>query len=169
MIASGLAFLFALILLQYTSLHPILGMISFSISLALGPVALVSSVPIILPLSLVGTGMGLVKSGTNIGASLFDIFTGLLQDLEKNKGYDHVISFFILTVVAAIVSGVTLAVLNHTIYHNLLDAPASGKIDSNKQEEDMMNEKLKANYVYAGIYVALVIISWILFFRFLFK
>ncbi|KAG1646590.1 hypothetical protein G6F44_000674 [Rhizopus delemar] len=147
MIASGLAFLFALILLQYTPLHPILGMISFSISLALGPVALVSSVPIILPLSLVGTGMGLVKSGTNIGASLFDIFTGLLQDLEKNKGYDHVISFFILTVVAAIVSGVTLAVLNHTIYHNLLDAPASGKIDSNKQEEDMMNEKLKANYV----------------------
>ncbi|RCH95918.1 hypothetical protein CU098_010196, partial [Rhizopus stolonifer] len=87
MMGAGITFLASILLLQFTKLNPLLGMISFSMSLTLGPVALVSSIPVILPLSLVGTGMGLVKSGTNIGASLFDIITGLLQDHDVKKGY----------------------------------------------------------------------------------
>ncbi|KAG1439773.1 hypothetical protein G6F56_012177 [Rhizopus delemar] len=162
MIASGATFLLSLLLLQYTQWHPIIGMISFSVSLALGPVALVSSVPIILPLSLVGTGMGLIKSGTNIGASLFDIFTGLLQDLDAHKGYNHVISFFIVTVSLAILSGVTLQVLDRVIYGHMLDVPGN-------QKQDLMTERLRANYFYSATYILLVVISWALFFRFIFK
>lgn len=166
MIGSGTTFLLSIALLQYTSIHPTVGMICFSISLALGPIALVSSIPIILPLTLVGTGMGLVKSGTNVGASLFDIVTGLLQDHDADKGYNGVMKFFIVIGILSILSGVTLLVLDRTIYGNLLDAKKqNGAIVGDKRF--LMNRKLKINYLYGGIYVTLVIISWVLFFKFI--
>lgn len=164
---SGLTFLASLLLLEYTTLNPLLGMISFSASLALGPVALVSSIPVILPLSLVGTGMGLVKSCTNVGASLFDIITGLLQDMDTNKGYTGVIHFFILIAILSVLSGVTLFVLDGAIYGNLLDAGKTVQVVGAKRL--LLNQKLKVNYVYGGIYIALVILSWVLFFRFILK
>lgn len=164
---SGLTFLASLLLLEYTILNPLLGMISFSASLALGPVALVSSIPVILPLSLVGTGMGLVKSCTNVGASLFDIITGLLQDMDTNKGYTGVIHFFILIAILSVLSGVTLFVLDGAIYGNLLDAGKTVQVVGAKRL--LLNQKLKVNYVYGGIYIALVILSWVLFFRFILK
>lgn len=165
---SGVTFLGSLLLLQYTNLNPILGMLSFSASLALGPVALVSSIPVILPLSLVGTGMGLVKSCTNIGASLFDIISGLLQDGDINKGYKSVIEFFIVIGILSIISGVTLFLLDRTIYSNILDAGKKSKrMNSVGDKRYLLNRKLKINYLYGGIYVSLVITSWILFFRFI--
>ncbi|KAI7900488.1 major facilitator superfamily domain-containing protein [Cokeromyces recurvatus] len=168
MIGSGLTFLMSILLLEYTNLHPILGMISFSISLALGPVSLVSSIPIILPLSLVGTGMGLVKSGTNIGASLFDIMTGLLQDHDSNKGYKGVMIFFIFIAGLSILSGIILFILDKKMYENVLDACKKPSHINNGGKRFLMNRKLKINYLYAGIYIALVMTSWILFFRFIF-
>lgn len=167
MIGSGFTFLASLLLLEYTKINPLLGMVSFSASLALGPVALVSSIPVILPLSLVGTGMGLVKSCTNVGASLFDIITGLLQDMDTDKGYTGVIHFFIIIAILSILSGVTLFILDGAIYGNLLD---SGKKSINVGDKRfLMNRKLKVNYFYGGIYILLVITSWILFFRFILK
>ncbi|KAI9487306.1 MAG: major facilitator superfamily domain-containing protein [Benjaminiella poitrasii] len=167
MIGSGLTFLISILLLEYTSLHPILGMISFSISLALGPVSLVSSIPVILPLSLVGTGMGLVKSGTNIGASLFDIVTGLLQDRDPQKGYTGVMLFFIGIGILAILSGIVLSILDRTVYSNILDARKSPYNVNNGGKRFLMNRKSRINYLYAGIYITLVITSWVLFFRFI--
>lgn len=144
-----------------------LGMISFSVSLALGPVALVSSIPVILPLSLVGTGMGLVKSCTNVGASLFDIISGLLQDGDIHRGYKGVIEFFIMIGILSILSGVTLFILDRTIYSNILDAGKKSVIRVGDKRY-LLNRKLKINYLYGGIYILLVITSWILFFRFIF-
>jgi hypothetical protein len=163
---SGITFLLSMLLLEYTHVNPVLGMISFSTSLALGPVALVSSIPVILPLSLVGTGMGLVKSGTNIGASLFDIVTGLLQDHDKNKGYSGVMIFFIVIGSLSILAGLTLFILDRTMYNHILDARKT-QSTNNGDKRFLMNEKLKINYLYGGIYVALVVVSWTLFFRFI--
>lgn len=168
MIGSGLSFLFAMITLQYTDLSPLIGMILFSVSLSLGPVGLVSSVPVILPLSLVGTGMGLIKSGTNIGATLFDIFTGLLQDADAHKGYNGVMVFFIGISSLAVLAGLTLCVLNHTLYDNLLDKSARDAVidgDSSKGSSTAL-KKLKSNYFYGGIFVATCILSWTLFFKY---
>ena len=155
----------AILILQFTTLNPILGMLSFSISLALGPVALVSSIPVILPLSLVGTGMGLVKSGTNVGASLMDIITGLLQDRDPNKGYRGVMLFFSSIGILSVLCGVTLFVLDRTIYNNTLDARKSTDVNSGSKRL-LLTKKLKINYLYGGIYAGLVILSWVLFFRF---
>ncbi|KAI8139481.1 major facilitator superfamily domain-containing protein [Fennellomyces sp. T-0311] len=170
MLASGLTFLASLILLGYTYMNPVVAMLLFSVSLALGPVGLVSSVPVILPLSLVGTGMGLIKSGTNIGASLFDIATGLLQDADPHKGYDGVIDFFIGIGVLSILAGLVLCILDWTIYGSLLDRSAqeAKKLEAmqGKVETSAVQQKLWANWIYGGIYLFLAALSWILFFKF---
>ncbi|KAF7732113.1 hypothetical protein EC973_006368 [Apophysomyces ossiformis] len=170
MIGSGACFLFSMLLLNYTKLMPVFGMLLFSVSLSLGPVGLVSAVPVILPLSLVGTGMGLIKSSTNIGAALFDIATGLLQDHDQHKGYTGVILFFIALSVLAVVAGVVLCVLDRKIYRNLLDRAARDAW--NDEEPKMLStsepQLVMANYIYGGIYLALAVLSWVLFIRFLF-
>lgn len=164
---SGITFLLSILLLQYTHVNPILGMLSFSVSLALGPVALVSSIPVILPLSLVGTGMGLVKSGTNIGASLFDIVTGLLQDHDANKGYSGVMTFFVIVGLLSISAGLVLFILDGTMYNHILDSRKMPQTANSGGKRFLMNKKLKINYMYGGIYIALVMLSWALFFHFI--
>lgn len=166
MMGSAFTFLASLLMLEYTNLNPLVGMISFSTSLALGPVALVSSIPVILPLSLVGTGMGLVKSGTNIGASLFDIVTGLLQDHDSKKGYNGVIDFFIIIGILSALAGVTLCILDHTLYGNILDARKSRVNKNSGDKRLLMNKRLRINYLYGSIYVFLVLLSWTLFFNY---
>lgn len=165
--------LISLLLLEFTPLNPVVGMLMFSLSLALGPVGLVSSVPIILPLSMVGTGMGLIKSGTNIGASLFDIFSGLLQDADPNKGYTGVIIFFIVIAALATLAGIVLCILDHTIYDQLLDRSARRALQSeheNKQSNNNNNsgemKKIWANWIYGSIFFGLACTSWVLFTRF---
>lgn len=169
MIGSGLAMLLSMLVLEFTYTPPVVGMLLFSISLSLGPVGLVSAVPVILPLSLVGTGMGLIKSGTNIGAALFDIATGLLQDADPKKGYDGVIIFFITISTLAAIAGITLYFLDFTMYHSILDRSAREARQDN--ENKLRNSRpltfLKANYFYGSLYFVLAILSWIMFFRFI--
>ncbi|KAG2215886.1 hypothetical protein INT46_004142, partial [Mucor plumbeus] len=171
MIGSGLAMLSSMLLLEFTATPPLFGMLLFSISLSLGPVGLVSSVPVILPLSLVGTGMGLIKSGTNIGAALFDIATGLLQDADAHKGYDGVIRFFIAISSLAVMAGIVLHILDHTIYKSVLDRSAreAYRSDENKlsNSRPIPLTPIKANYIYGAIYFFLCCLSWFLFFRFI--
>jgi hypothetical protein len=170
-IGSGLAMLSSMLLLEFTATPPLFGMLLFSISLSLGPVGLVSSVPVILPLSLVGTGMGLIKSGTNIGAALFDIATGLLQDADAHKGYDGVIRFFIAISSLAVMAGIVLHILDHTIYKSVLDRSAreAYRSDENKlsNSRPIPLTPIKANYIYGAIYFFLCCLSWFLFFRFI--
>ncbi|CAG8578995.1 2612_t:CDS:2 [Gigaspora margarita] len=93
-VISSAVFLTASIyLLGFTLLTPVIGMLLFSISLSLGPVTTLSSIPIILPLDYVGTGLGIVKSCSNIGSTLFDIIGGILQDLDgvARTWYDGII------------------------------------------------------------------------------
>jgi nitrate/nitrite transporter NarK len=164
MIGSGLAMLIPMVLLEYTHLPPVVGMLLFSVSLALGPVGLVSSVPVILPLSLVGTGMGIIKSGTNVGATLFDICVGLLQDATPDKGYSLVILFFIVIACLAVVAGITLCILDRTMYHSLLDRSrqeaAKDTMSDTKTSELTKN---KINYFYGGLFATLCVTSWVLF------
>lgn len=165
-----MTFFGSLVSLQYTQLTPVIGMLLFSVSLALGPVGLVSSVPVMLPLSLVGTGIGLIKSGTNIGASLFDIATGLLQDADPRQGYSSVVLFFLGVGALACLAAVVLWILDRTIYNSLLDQSAKEakeKTDAKSWlDTSQFREKLWVNYIYAFIYVFLATLSWMLFFRF---
>ncbi|OLY85259.1 Major facilitator superfamily domain-containing protein 1 [Smittium mucronatum] len=78
-VSSGF-FLVSILVLGYTSITPILGMLIFSLSLTLGPVSLISSATLVLSSSVLGTGLGLYKSALNVGSTLIDIWIGFLQD-----------------------------------------------------------------------------------------
>ena len=80
---------FALIGFSYT--NPIVGLSIFSVSLTVGPIALISAVPLLLPLSAVGTALGLYKCGINVGATIMDPLSGLIQDIygEYARGPRH--------------------------------------------------------------------------------
>ncbi|ORZ11945.1 major facilitator superfamily domain-containing protein [Absidia repens] len=175
MIGSGITFTLAIYLLDFTHIHPLLGMLIFSLSLSLGPIALVSSVAIILPMSFLSSGLGLIKSATNIGASLFDIVAGWLQDQEADKGYNGVMLFFMLIGTLATVAGVVLWTLDSILYGHLIDQGRQrrrGKMDMEttnykKKQDAMADHPLKMNYVYGAILFGLMATSWGLFLRFI--
>ncbi|KAJ1974886.1 hypothetical protein H4R35_003405 [Dimargaris xerosporica] len=120
LLIAGILFVVSVLLLGFTQLFPVLGMFIFSISLSIGPIAAVSSIPLTLPLSTVGSGLGIFKSAQNIGNTIVDIIIGQLQDLgqgdpslvhplstaselssmtlgspKRNHGYDRVMVFFL--------------------------------------------------------------------------
>jgi len=68
------------------------GMLAFSVSLAIGPVAMVSVIPYLVSQSSTGTAFGIYKSATNIGDSIFDILIGVMQD---HHGYRVVLIWYI--------------------------------------------------------------------------
>jgi len=94
---SAVLFLVSIVMLMYTAVDPVVSAVIFSISLATGPVAMMSAIPLLLPLSSLGTGTGAYKSCGNIGSTLLDIVAGGIQDWA---GYDMVL--IVMAVVAAL-------------------------------------------------------------------
>ncbi|KAF7724541.1 hypothetical protein EC973_000918 [Apophysomyces ossiformis] len=86
LIAGALVLILALVLLAYTWVTPAAGMIIFSLALALGPVGLLSSTPLLLPHELAGTGMGLHKCANNVGTTIVSVLVGYVQDLTYHDG-----------------------------------------------------------------------------------
>lgn len=65
---------------------PAIGMILFSCALAFGPVAILSSSSLLLPVGLVGVGTGLHKCANNIGTTIVAVLVGYVQDLTYHDG-----------------------------------------------------------------------------------
>lgn len=91
-VLASLLFVLSIIVLQ---LHwsPTAAMLVFSLSLTIGPVALLSSIPLLVPPSTVGTALGAYKAAFWTGTTIFDLVVGRLQDIE---GYDLVLLFFVV-------------------------------------------------------------------------
>lgn len=167
---SAVAFVCSLGLLGFTHCHPAIGMLMFSVSLSLGPVGLVSSVSVILPLSLVGTGMGLIKSGTNVDASLFDMAAGFLQDMDPEQGYGGVVAFFVAAGCLAVLARLSIHVMDVRVYGSILNQNA---VQANQRQQDSIDAMVAtkkyapvhADWIYGSIFVALACTSWILFIR----
>ncbi|OAD78168.1 hypothetical protein PHYBLDRAFT_140272 [Phycomyces blakesleeanus NRRL 1555(-)] len=84
--AGTLVLITALVLLAFTNATPEVGLIMFSLALALGPIGLLSSTPLLLPHEMIGTGMGLHKSSNNIGTTIVSVLVGYVQDLTFHDG-----------------------------------------------------------------------------------
>ncbi|KAI8380992.1 major facilitator superfamily domain-containing protein [Radiomyces spectabilis] len=79
----------SMVCLAYTWAPPAVGMILFSLALALGPVSVLSSTSLLLPHELAGTGMGLHKCANNIGTTIVSVIVGYVQDLTYHDGDPH--------------------------------------------------------------------------------
>ncbi|KAJ2324028.1 hypothetical protein IWW51_003474, partial [Coemansia sp. RSA 2702] len=59
LVVSTSMFTFSMIMLGFTKVNPLVGLVVFSISLALGPLAEITAISLILPSSSLGTGLGI--------------------------------------------------------------------------------------------------------------
>ncbi|CAG8446828.1 13734_t:CDS:2 [Dentiscutata heterogama] len=120
LIASAVFLTLSMFLIGFTMISSIIVMLLFSISLSLGPVSLLSSIPIILPLDYVGTGLGIIKSCSNIGSTLYDIIVGILQDIDGGE-YRLVMHLYLVTSIIAVLVAVWLSFIASKWYDGIID------------------------------------------------
>jgi len=103
-VLASLLFTVASGLLLTTWIPSWIPMLVYSASLSLGPVALVSSIPLLLTAEYVGSGLGVYKSVMNVGVTIFDLVAGVLQDrsVHGHAGeYDTVLAMYMVVGVAS--------------------------------------------------------------------
>ncbi|KAJ9064670.1 hypothetical protein DSO57_1028030 [Entomophthora muscae] len=155
-------------LLGYTMISPLVGLVLFSISLTIGPVALTSSVPLLLPTELIGTGIGAHKMGLSVGVALLHLLVGHVQDATPNRTYANVTPLLIAVSVAALLMSLVYALYSHQLL-GLFDAPLSRrkeileaggtKIPANCSLEELDTKKL-ANKVLVATMGSLILVCW---------
>jgi hypothetical protein len=103
---------FGLILLKYAALYisPLIGMFCISLSLSLGSIALVSSIPVLVSHGSFGSALGIQKCASNVGTALMHQVSGSLQDFHQN--YDLVMTFLIVSVTLALLLSISMTVLD---------------------------------------------------------
>ncbi|KAK9695221.1 hypothetical protein K7432_013090 [Basidiobolus ranarum] len=165
---SSTTFLLSMYVLGFTSVHPIVGMLVFSISLSIGPVCVISGIPLILNKDAVGTAFGVYKSATNISNTIFDILVGRLQDRGSNK-YGNVMKFYVALGFVACILSIVIYITNKTTWHSILDMSDKKRTEciQGAVKEDILVKKSATsnwNQFYGGVLVVLLAISWYIFF-----
>lgn len=164
-------------LLGWTYVNATLGMIFYSISLAFGPIGMITSIGMILPSDYIGTGLGLYKASNNIGTTILDIIVGVVQDHTANQSYTGVMILFLAL---SCIGFVLIAMLWGSQYHyygNLLETGRknrlvrmeernSHEIALNKQGLDSYDDTIikPLNYVCIGAFIVCLLVAWVLFF-----
>ncbi|KAI9268034.1 major facilitator superfamily domain-containing protein [Phascolomyces articulosus] len=164
-------------LLGWTYVDAVVGMVFYSISLAFGPIAMITSIGMILPSDYIGTGLGMYKSSNNIGTSILDIVIGIVQDNTEGQAYTGVMILYIILAAIGFVMIVTLLITQRIFLGNLLEAglkkrQAMMKERNDKElayitqgEDSYKDGKIKPfNIVFLGLFISALIVAWVLFF-----
>ncbi|KAJ9057796.1 hypothetical protein DSO57_1019289 [Entomophthora muscae] len=169
MSATILALSFACLPLGEASLYP--GLVLFSIGKCIGPVATISSVPLLLSNELVGTGIGINKSAAAISVAFMHLLIGLVQDTTPQKDYSRVLPMLFYLSILGIFISLLYYFYNYYNYQ-LFDAPARSRkqiIDKhndtlivNKSVADLPPPKL-AQYIPPIITLLLIAACWLSF------
>ncbi|KAJ2855849.1 hypothetical protein J3B02_001942 [Coemansia erecta] len=175
LVLSTSLFTISIALLGFTMLTPIIGLIIFSISLALGPLAEITAISLILPSSSLGTGLGIYKSAMNIGSTIVDIVVGLLQDrgsrlLEDTEhSYDYVMVFFMVWGILSTIVATAIFFVDRRKWHSLLRSNARNRSDAHHLVKNKINSPMVyvsspnwREYVQTWNYMALAILSSLL-------
>ncbi|KAG2231589.1 major facilitator superfamily domain-containing protein [Thamnidium elegans] len=164
-------------LLGWTYVNATVGMIFYSISLAFGPIGMITSIGMILPSDYIGTGLGLYKASNNIGTTILDIVVGVVQDHTEKQAYTGVMILFLTLACIGFVLIALLWVSQYYYHDNLLETRRKDRLarmkERNEHELALNKQGLDSydstiirplNYVYLGIFTTCLLIAWILFF-----
>ncbi|KAI9019561.1 major facilitator superfamily domain-containing protein [Phycomyces nitens] len=150
-----LILILSMVLLGYTWAPPAVGMIIFSLALALGPVSVLSSTSLLLPHELAGTGMGLHKCANNIGSTIVSVLIGYVQDLTLHDGnphddqqdleteYDGVMIFFLIMGFGSTVIAVLFWVMDRRLLSGWLQADVK---ERERRIEQVKLEQTESKY-----------------------
>lgn len=164
-------------LLGWTYVDPVVGMVFYSISLAFGPIAMITSIGMILPSDYIGTGLGIYKSSNNVGTSILDVAIGVVQDKTAGQSYTNVMLVFIILAAIGFVLISGLIAHQYFAWGNLLEMGRAKRVvrmqEINDKELEYTSKgldpytdtpKKKYNYPLVGIFIAALITAWVLFF-----
>ncbi|KAJ3362824.1 Major facilitator super domain-containing protein 1 [Allomyces javanicus] len=131
---AAVALLAAFLLLWITNWPPYVALVLFSLSLTFGPVAMVSSVGLLIGPEAIGTALGIYKTMTNVASTIMDPVLGWLQD--QAGSYDPPLVLLIIVSVAGIVLSVVMGVLDRVYSRGILAADAERRKVLLAQERD---------------------------------
>lgn len=164
-------------LLAYTYVNATVGMVFYSISLAFGPIAMITSIGMILPSDYIGTGLGMYKSSNNIGTTILDIIVGVVQDHAANQAYTDVMILFLVLSCIGLFLICGLWISQYFKLDNLLEMNRKKRLARmaerndkevalNRQGLDSYHDvaKKKMNYIFLGAFIVCLIVAWVLFF-----
>ncbi|KAJ1971570.1 hypothetical protein H4R34_005699, partial [Dimargaris verticillata] len=118
----------------------------FALSLSLGPLAQVTSIPLMLPPAsshgAMGTALGIRRCVEHIGATLLDTLSGALQDLEPSHRYTYVLRLFLMLSVATCLAVGGWMYLDQKLLHRVLTEP--------KRRRSAILQRLKRQYAELG-------------------
>ncbi|KAJ2591707.1 hypothetical protein H4R99_006658 [Coemansia sp. RSA 1722] len=182
LVLSTSLFTISIALLGFTMLTPIVGLVIFSISLALGPLAEITAISLILPSSSLGTGLGIYKSAMNIGSTIVDIVVGVLQDRgsrlmeDTEHSYDYVMAFFMVWGIISTVVATTIFFVDRRKWHSLLRSSAQDRSEAYHLAKDKINRPMiyvsspnwreyvqMWNYMPLAMLTLLLVVSLVLF------
>ncbi|OMJ15907.1 Major facilitator superfamily domain-containing protein 1 [Smittium culicis] len=133
-------------LLNYTYAHPLLSMVIFSFSLAIGPISNITALPLILPVDYITTALGLKKCLSNVATVILDLFSGYIQDKTPGKGYNTVLLvFIILTCFVVVVIAFTI-VYDRTKLNGILDASKKQRLEHMEEMENNTTNTMHTGY-----------------------
>jgi MFS family permease len=163
MLATSVAFLFlCCTLLAYApTVTPVVGMLFFSLSMALGPLPMITSLGLLLPPSAIGTGLGIFKSANNAGSTIMDILVGVVQDRTAHQAYTGVLLAFIIIIIAGALVVALLAWVQARYYENVLEAARPEPVIATANDS-----RKRWGFLYMGLFATMLLLSWILFFVF---
>ncbi|KAI9251198.1 major facilitator superfamily domain-containing protein [Sporodiniella umbellata] len=177
LLASALFLILSFGLLGWAYISAVVGMVFYSISLAFGPISMITSIGMVLPSDYIGTGLGMYKSANNVGTSILDIVVGVIQDHTKGGAYTGVMILFLVLACVGFVLICGLWVSQYFVLDNLLEARRNKRMtlmkERNQQEIDRKAQGEDAfednsikwiNWIYLGLFVSAIIVAWVLFF-----
>lgn len=177
LLISAIFLIISCALLGWTYVNATVGMVFYSISLAFGPIGMITSIGMILPSDYIGTGLGMYKSSNNIGTTILDIIVGVVQDHTANQSYYGVMILFIALSGVGFLLIAALWVSQYYYYDNLLEASRKKRLarmeDFNNKEVALNKRGLDSfhdvearplNYVYIGTFIVCLVVAWVLFF-----
>jgi MFS family permease len=177
LLISAIFLILSACLLAWSYVDATVGMVFYSISLAFGPIGMITSIGMILPSDYIGTGLGLYKSSNNIGTTILDIIVGVVQDHTANQAYSGVmILFLVLSCIGLfLIAGLWLS--QYFFLGNLLEMGRTKRILTMKERNDKEIElnrqgldsyadtpRKKLNYVYITTFIICLLVAWVLFF-----
>ena len=137
----------------------LLAMILFSMSLSLGPLALMSSFPMILPQHKIGTAYGVYKSVMNTGITLADLLIGVLVDYTAS--YDIVMVFYMIIGMVAFVIAMTW--MRRGWHGRMMNQTHSALSSAQLWQESMDTEQQGMGWFPVKICAGAMILSWLAF------
>jgi MFS family permease len=133
---SAIFLILSCVLLDWTYVNATVGMVFYSISLAFGPIGMITAIGMILPSDYIGTGLGLYKSSNNIGTTILDIVVGVVQDHTANQAYTNVMILFLALSCVGLLLIIGLWVSQYFFLGNLLET-------GRRRRTERMKEKSK--------------------------